>query len=367
MPDIPFFVIRNSIHNDAGVFINSENNLNFENQSDHADDEYRSKKQSHISIVRLLEAPSKGLFRLDVDSTPDNVDLVDKFLGEENDESKITYIDERSWQHLHTFATLIGKEEICRPLDEQYDLLSSQYDGAPLFTLLKDNLVDLLSDELPLNRLFSWKVLVNARAQGDLNWKDIRLFLAKARDQVPFITNGILKSPEPVHLTFLQFVSFSKLLENHMNTLPSVVCKVLSTAATSVDILLESSHNCNVQIGTIIIEEHSQPPSTQDLEHNSNLFASWKSLYVKAGSREKIKIDSLRPNTTYNNFLRVVRGAVASDDTSVQQSKLEFVTDCQPNVFPDFGSMSPEEQRIEVRSKHLCSTELICILSYLTT
>ena len=366
MSATPFFVIRNSVHNDLSGLLNDEKEINFEKQSDNVDEEYDGLvKQSCVSVVRLLETPSEGLFRLDFsDSGIDNASLVDKVLRGESVESKEVYIAARSWQHLYTFAALIGKEERFRPTYEQYNLLSSEYGVASFFTLLKDDLVDVLSDQLSLNRLFSWKVLVSAKTQGDLNWKHIRSFLSKTREEVPFLTkNGVLKSNEPTQLSFLQFVVFSKLLENHMNTLPDVVCKVLTTTATSVSIQLKSSHNCSIQIGAVT--DNMQPPSSQDLQHNSKIFAYWKSLQVNAGYREKIKIDSLQPNTAYKSFLRVVRGAVASDNDCVLRSKFEFVTDCQPNVFPDFESMSPEEKRIEASSQDHGAAELIYILSYL--
>lgn len=354
----PFFVIRNSIHDEVGGSVGGD--ISSVALPGCADEENANlEKQTIVSIVRVVEAPTRGMYKLDF-CDADCVSVVDEFLRDYN-ESKVTYLDERSWNHLYTFATLIEKEKIisCHPIEEQrYDLLPRREDKTLCFTLLKENIISILGDVLPLDKLFAWKVLVDARNQNDLKWKDIRTIISVVRGKVPFLTkDGILKSHENCHLTFLQFVAFSKLVENHMHdlarSLPHVSCRVLTTTTTTVDIQVESSNDCSVQIGVVIGDTL---PSSVDLQCGCNSFIAWTS--VKVGAREMIKIDSLTQNTLYHIFLRVEKYSlsenrliVASSDTEVLKSQVDVITEClcPSDIFPDFSSMSSEDQKIEVR------------------
>jgi hypothetical protein len=51
---------------------------------------------------------------------------------------------------------------------------------------------------------------------------------------------------------------------------------------------------------------------------------------------------------------------VVSSDDDVMKSQLDVVTDCQANIFPTFESLSPQEQKTEVRRIHLLLSNL-CI------
>jgi hypothetical protein len=355
----PYFVIRNSIHDVGGGSVGEDISLVALPRC--ADEENAIlEKQTVVSIVRVVEAPSRGMYKLDF-CDEDCVSVVDEFLRDCN-ESKVTYLDERSWNHLCTFATLIGKEKAlsCHPLEEQrHDLLPHREDKKLCFTLLKENIISVLGDVLPLDKLFAWKVLVDARNRNDLKWKDIRTIVSIVREKVPFLTkDGILKSHQNIHLTFLQFVAFSKLVENHMHdlarSLPHVSCRVLTTTTTTVDIQVESSHDSSVQIGVVIGDTL---PSSVDLQGGCNMFVAWKSVKLGAGIKEKIKVDSLTQNTSYHIFLRVERYSlsenrliVASSDTEVSKSQVDVVTEClcPSDIFPDFSSMSSEDQKIEV-------------------
>lgn len=348
----PFFVIRNSIHdcslNDDADTVKQSKSTDGDNDS--------YEKQDYVSVVRLVEPSAKGPLMLDFDHS--NEAQIEEFV-ESIDDSRLTYIDENNWQHLHAFATLVGRLELLNQLsmEETHGLLAGQ--TAPCFVLLKKEVVDVLSDKLSIERLFSWHVLKDARDRGDVQWKDIRKFLSTVRNEVPYLTkDGILKSShgEPIHVTFLQFVAFSKLVHNHLSMLPRLSCQVLSTTGSSVDIKVESSNNCNVQIG--VIQGNGQPPKSTDLQNNHSIFASWKSMSVSTG-RHKIKIDSLEPNTGYSLFFRVDRNSIVSSDDHVLKSRIDFVTDCQPNNFPFFSSMSSEEQKSEVR----CGIEALLNIS----
>ena len=338
----PFFVvIRNSINdcswNDGADTIEQPENTNEDNSI--------YEKQDHVSVVRLVEPSVKGLFMLDFNHSDEA--QIEKFV-KNTDDSRLTYIDENNWQHLHTFATLIGRLELLNQcsIEEKYDLLVG-HEAASCFALLQKDVIDLLSDVLSLDRLFSWQVLKDARSRGDLQWKDIRKFMSIVRDEVPYLTkDGILKSHETIHVTFLQFVAFSKLVRNHLSTLPRLSCRVISTTSTTVVIKLESSNNCNVQIG--VIEGSRPPPTSKDLQNNYSIFVSWQSMSISTQCH-KVKIDSLKPNTAYSIFFRVDRNSIiASSDDHVLESRIDFMTDCQSNNFPSFSSMSPEDQKHEV-------------------
>ncbi|KAL3800620.1 hypothetical protein HJC23_006082 [Cyclotella cryptica] len=356
----PFFVIRNSIHDVVGGSVDNHSSLDVLSQYTNEENVKHDKQTGGVSIVSVIEAPTRGMYKLDF-CHEDCVSIVDEFLGDCN-ESKVTYLDERSWHHLFTFATLIGKEEAlsCCPIGEQRHHLLSHLEGKELcFALLKDSVADVLGDVLPLDKLFAWKVLADARNRNDLKWKDIRAMISMVREKVSFLSkDGVLKSNQNVHLTFLQFVAFSRLVENHMNilalTLPGVSCRVLATSTTTVDLQLEATHCCSVQIGAVI---EDTLPTSVDLREGGNMFISWKSVKLGTGTREKIKVDSLTQNTSYQIFLRVEKYSpgedrliVASSDTEVLKSRVDVVTNCIPlsDIFPHFSVMSLEEQKIEI-------------------
>ena len=189
MPLKPFFVIRNSIH-DCSLNGNADTVEQSEN-TDGDNDSYE--KQDHVSVVRLVEPSAKGLLMLDFDQS--NEAQIEEFV-ESTDDSRLTYIDENNWQHLHAFATLIGRLELLNQfsIEETHGLLAGQ--TAPCFVLLKKEVVDVLSDELSIERLFSWHVLKDARDRGDVQWKDIRKFLSTVRNEVPYFTkDGIHRLP----------------------------------------------------------------------------------------------------------------------------------------------------------------------------
>jgi hypothetical protein len=328
MRTLPFFVVRNSIHEDVNNYAIYDDVGDQSSSSDCSSNKV-SQEQIRASIVSIAEAPDKG-FYLDID----NDILVNEFI---NSEDEVTCLDEKNWQHLASFACLIGRAETLSDVRQGED------------SSLKKNVVDIINNILPLERLFSWNVLLEAREQGDLSWRDIRAFLTAVRQQVVFLDkDGILKAHEPIHLTFHQFVAFARLVTYHLKLLPNVKMRVVSTCASAVDIKLMSSHRCLVHIGVVSADRQIRPTSF-DLKHRSSIFASWKSIDAEPRASQTIKIDSLEPNTSYSIFVRVDRHGVVSSDDDVMKSQLDVVTDCQANIFPTFESLSPQEQNTEVR------------------
>lgn len=349
----PFFVVRNSVHHDAeettDVAVKDDGSESIINDDCGSSCSTIHENQTRVSTVRLLEFPKRGLYRLDF-CHAENAAIIDELVGD-GDETRLTYIDRGSWHHLSTFAMLLGKTASMtwnwNPAD-CYDLPVSEDTTAPRFSLIQEDVIDVLSAALSFEGLFAWQVLLEARSRGDLTWKEIRSFLDVVRKEVAFLTkDGILKSHQPAHVTFHQFVSFSKLIHRHLNCLPRVSCRVVATSATAVDLELKSSHSCSVNIA--VVNEDSQPPTSADLQHDNNTFVSWNDAIFIGGTKVNVQINSLHPNTSYRIFLRIDRQTTASSDEDIVKSMIKVITDCQPHI-PDFHSMSPEEQRTEVRT-----------------
>ena len=341
----PFFVIRNSIHDHSDSY--SINGFT-EKSSSVKDDESSSSVHFHQTRVSLVGLVGEEL-KLDFDVL-NNDALIDEFVEDAN-ETRVAYLDERNLGYLQSFATLIGKTDALGSVlvDDRCNLTAHQnHRTSRCFTLLKQDVVDIICGVVSLERLFSWQLLVEARGRNDLTWRDIRAFLSAVRSEVPFITkDGILIAKDPIHLSFMQFVALARLVEYHLQLLPRVRCRVITIWSSAVDIEITSSHKCTVQIGVVL--PNSRIPTSNDLQCENSMFVSWKSIGAEIGT-QRMKIDSLVPNTNYHLFIRVDRQTAASSDDDVSKSRVEFITELQANIFPAFESMSAEEQKTEVSS-----------------
>jgi len=82
---------------------------------------------------------------------------------------------------------------------------------------LTNNTKEIIHTLLSIDNLFKWQTLITARSNNQLQWKDIRYFLKHVRNNIPFLTHdGYLKHVVNTHLTFHQFVCFSKLIDEHL-------------------------------------------------------------------------------------------------------------------------------------------------------
>ena len=334
---------------------------------------------SSIPIVHLVEAP-KGMYMLDFCNIDNS--YVATFLDENNlgvnkyigSSATRVYIEANAWGHLIAYAKLVGKdinveslpvwrkgmnESVSQHARIFHGMLDKCDDRKSCFVPLEDDLKDAVNTLLPLNRLFSWEVLLNARKQGNLNWKDTWSFIFKVRTNVPFhVKDGILRHMIKTHLTFHQFVAFSRLLEIHSETrartLPHVKVQAQRTSSSTVDFQMESSHDCMVYIGIVI--GRSEPPSALTLRcQQSDKFVSQRSVNLTAGFNTEIGINSLRSDTAYDMYMHLERYcaegksiSVASTDADVLKSRIVFVTEPQTDHIPVFKLTKPEVQRIEV-------------------
>ena len=251
--DLGFFVIRNSRHsirgNDpsTGRAVSPTEAPHNDRTSDADErrdvDEASQRDTSSLPIVRLVEAP-RGAYALDFRDARRS--FLAAFLAEhavgggddaavttrpragavddddDDDDDVETYVEGRAWRHLEHFGLLVG-----RPIEQRTDdggrrrreQLDPRYEGS--FVLLEDDVRDVVHALLSLDALFSWPVLADARRRGRLRWRDIRACLSRARRGVPFLTprEGILRHVVRTHLTFHQFVAFSRLLERHLESM----------------------------------------------------------------------------------------------------------------------------------------------------
>lgn len=224
----PFFVIRNSIHSSQGEKIADAEPVKWADEkesecspSKEKPNEDADRTDASLPIVRLVEVP-RGMYALDFES--DEHSFLYGFLAENqiggNRAASGSYVDGRAWRHLEAYGLLVGAP-VARgdgDVTERDLCLSSgidKHEGS--FVLLEDVVKDAIHTLLPIDRLFSWDTLVEARGRGELRWKDIRMFLKQVRDCVPFLTHdGVLKRVVNTHLTFRQFVAFSRLVESHL-------------------------------------------------------------------------------------------------------------------------------------------------------
>ena len=241
---VAFFVIRNStnqncndehqlVHFAKDYVIGEEYDDSSSSSSSSSSDD--NQKPSTLSIVQLVET-SEGKYMFDSSS---NYTFMSTFLaqhcnndGEEGEDHR-SYIDERVWQQLVEYSVLVDKP-LSYPLDDDREdrlnqnLLHLQtstnnnnnnthqhHNGH--FIQLTNNTKEVIHTLLSIDNLFKWQTLITARSNNQLQWKDIRAFLSQVRSNIPFLTHdGYLKHVVNTHLTFHQFICFSKLIDEHL-------------------------------------------------------------------------------------------------------------------------------------------------------
>lgn len=259
----PFFVIRNSIHasfeNDL-VASSAGEGVQEEDDEESFREEYRL--PSNVPIVHLVET-STGSYELDFHDS-----FLASFLSAEEETPSFqtsaankTYIDGRVWKHLCAFAELVGK-----PIaDDRNGELSTQSQKICLrtaldshegeFILMDDAVKEVARTLLSIQRLLGWQVLINARSQGYLQWKDIRSLLALVRSGVPFITpDGLLKHAY-TYLTCTQFIAFARLIESHIASASSTSPVVAAAVEINIDDVFPSFHELTDEDREIEVSE----------------------------------------------------------------------------------------------------------------
>jgi len=208
--------------------------------SDEYDDYNNEQYPSTLSIVQLVET-SEGKYMLDSSSNDDDT-FMSTFLaqhcnGREEEEEKRIYIDERVKHQLIEYSVLVDKP-LSSPLEEDREDIRLNHKLLHLQTStnnnnnnnnnnnthqhhnliqLTNNTKEVIHTLLSIDNLFKWQTLINARSNNQLQWKDIRTFLKHVRNNIPFLTHdGYLKHVVNTHLTFHQFICFSKLIDEHL-------------------------------------------------------------------------------------------------------------------------------------------------------
>ena len=153
-----------------------------------------------IPIVHLVEAPH-GMYTLDFCHAHES--FMANFLAENetmesNDanDGDQTYIDGKAWRHLEEYSLLL-RMFITKDNDEALKHTAlNEHNGSP-FILVEDSVREVIHTLLSIDRLFSWQTLVDAREQGNLQWKDIRTYLSEVK-QSPLSNarRGLEKSSE---------------------------------------------------------------------------------------------------------------------------------------------------------------------------
>lgn len=216
----PFFIIRNSIHSkpngdDQLVSCTERREEDDESSDSNTADDENNLPISPVAIVHLVEI-SENQYMLDLANdtfianflTENEIDNEERSSCEGDDK---TYVDGRAWKHLSQYSELVGK-----PISDDIPTTTSANNDTS-FILLENNVKDVIYTLLSIDRLFAWQTLVDARERGHLSWKDIRTFLAVVRSNIPFMTHdGLLKHVVNTHLTFHQFVAFSRLVDEHL-------------------------------------------------------------------------------------------------------------------------------------------------------
>ena len=361
---LPFsVVIRDSKHSvdaDAAVLVDKGNNVQVKEEMPQM--RQRCDLLSSVPVVKLIET-SIGMYMLDFGHSQGS--FMSSFLAENAVVSKNNirmYIDGKAWKHLISYAMLLGKNI----QDESREYLRSELDddaSSICFSsdieesvLLEDSVTDIIHTLLPLEKLFSWKVLVDSRSRGDLKWKDIRNLITQVREKLPLLSeSGVLRNVVNVHLTFHQFISFARLLDNHLDTianrLPSVIIKVVHVSTSTVDFELTSDYDCRV-ILAVMNDGQSCPGAAALKNQSDDMIVSQKNVNLKACTKTVVRIDSLNSDTHYNVYAHVEKcgSSVVSSDDDILKSRIVVVTDFSSNMFPSFLDMEPDEQRIELFS-----------------
>mmetsp|Transcript_15173 Transcript_15173/g.32807 ORF Transcript_15173/g.32807 Transcript_15173/m.32807 type:complete len:857 (+) Transcript_15173:228-2798(+) len=343
-----FVVVRNSRHSSALALVDNGSSDGEEAKtknepndgSECNDDDDSIHHRTSIPIVRLVEVP-QGMYKLDfLDSSND--DFVASFV------STKTYLAQSDWNNLHTFASLLGKADILK------QPANSSPDQPPSFLLLEDDVREVIHTFLPLEKLFSWNVLVEARQRGDLTWRYLRGVISQVRANVPFLTkDGLI-----LHLTFHQFVALARLIHHHLETiaktLPNVGYKVQASTSTA-DVQLKSNNGCVVQIAVVFGGDEA--PTAIDIASNQDdRFVSWQSIDLTNDVPANVRIRSLKPNTPYDVYLRFekrpkqggLEAVVSSNDTDVLNSRISFHTDQTEHIFPTLDALSRDDQKTEL-------------------
>mmetsp|Transcript_23779 Transcript_23779/g.49764 ORF Transcript_23779/g.49764 Transcript_23779/m.49764 type:complete len:866 (+) Transcript_23779:73-2670(+) len=301
----PFFVIRNAIHSSSGI--NDEVNLpdvdnpgeNDKLEENEDEDEDQNDELTSVPIVHLVEAP-RGMYMLDF--CHENESFMADFLAENemrecNNKSgdEHTYVDGKAWRHLEAYSILVGepivakgnndeevlKEGLCLNLNS--GVKNDQHEG--YFILLEDAVKDVIHTLLPIDSLFQWNNLVDARNQGNLQWKDIRTFLSEVRNRVPFLTSdGVLRRVVNTHITFHQFVAFSRLVESYL--------KFIATSMTS-------------QVGVPDVKIYDIFPSFDSMAPEEQIIELLASIKDKA-SRERAQASGLVIPASADDLVSVV-------------------------------------------------------------
>ena len=364
-----YLIIRNSknAQNDANyneTFNNVEDDMNISTTilDDDESTSLRDLPDASLSIVRLVESP-EGKYMLDFGHEDDP--LVKSFLNNHTDQTgglDSIFIEAQSLQHLQVYAELAGIVDL--PISDEFEIVQSsslhhfqRYNNS--FHLLPDSVQEVLHTLLPLEKLFSWSTLTSAKEGGLLHWKDIRGILSDVKRIVPFIaptSDGLLHHIIQTHLTFHQFVTFAKLVADHIQRLPIVNMKVCQASTLSVDVQLTSNQKSTVCIGCLPSAKLSNPhPSAQQLKDCAeDMFVSWECVQFVAGESKIVRLGGLKEGTVYDAYIHVSRPSsefpVESTDADVMNSRFNIETQGYHliDIFPVFDSMTMEEQRVEL-------------------
>lgn len=159
---------------------------------------------------------------------------------------QIPYIYNWALGHLDSFATLLRR---CDVKLRGHHYSHGQCDKADLTRLEDDTVSGVLYSLLPVSRLFAWHPLLQARNNGHITWAGIRALLAIARMNVPFLTrDGILKHVLANQITFTQFIAFSELLQQHLQSAACLNNDSLMTTNESITENLTSSEDMTVEL-----------------------------------------------------------------------------------------------------------------------
>ena len=242
------FVIRNSTQNCndnqfqlvhfakdyVGEEYDDSSSSSCSSSSSSSSDEYDNQKPpTSLSIVQLVET-SEGKYMLDSSSNYNDDTFMSTFLAQhcnDDEEGELgeerIYIDERVWQQLVEYSVLVDKP-LSSSLDDNEDRLNQNLLHLQTSTnnnsnqhhnliQLTNNTKEITHTLLSIDNLFKWQTLITARSNNQLQWKDIRTFLKHVRNNIPFLTHdGYLKHVVNTHLTFHQFVCFSKFIDEHL-------------------------------------------------------------------------------------------------------------------------------------------------------
>lgn len=357
-------IIRNSKNapnnacSTAEIISNANDDLSMPSTVDDECTSLHVNQDASLSTVRLIES-SEGKYMLDfgVENDP----MTDAFLDNHTEGccgpgASKTYIADESIRHLEIYAKLAGVELSTKDGSEvDAQPPSAQYYNLSL-RLLPQDIHQVLHSLLSLETLFSsWSTLTSAREQGLLRWKDIHNIIADVKRIIPFIaptSDGLLYHIIQTHLTFHQFASFAKIVEDRLQRLPKVRAKVYQSSTLSVDVVLTSDQNCEVCIGC---GKFSTPPITQELKDCAkDMFVSWERTQLLAGEGKVVRLGGLKEGTVYDSYIHVSRPGsefpVESTDADVLNSHFNIETQGYHliDVFPVFASMTEEEQRVEL-------------------